>query len=153
MRPRSFPDRVAERANALGASGIVWPQARGRFFPRGVVSHVWGADKTSSSSIDVTKVFGPSPSKQMVVRPPLVPAVTPIPKTEWLTRWPSPSPRSAWFEGRDGATGGSGDRGRGGVRGTYGGLAVDEEAEEESGEGVDEGVHDRCFGTGVCAVR
>ena len=38
-----------------------------RFFPRGPVSQVWGADSTSSSSIDVTKVLGPISSKQMTV--------------------------------------------------------------------------------------
>ncbi len=40
---------------------------QGRFIPRGLVSQVWGADNTSTSSIEVTKVFGPSRSKRTTV--------------------------------------------------------------------------------------
>jgi hypothetical protein len=50
---------------------------------------VWGADSTSTSSIEVTNVFGPSRSKRMTVRARVVAVVTPIPKIAWLTRWPS----------------------------------------------------------------
>ena len=59
---------------------------QGRFNPRVLVSHVWGADNSSSWSIEVTKLFGPSRSKETTVRALVVAVVTPIPKTAWLTR-------------------------------------------------------------------
>ena len=50
---------------------------------------MWGADNTSTSSIELTKLFGPSRSKETTVRALVVAVVTPIPKAAWLTRWPS----------------------------------------------------------------
>jgi hypothetical protein len=110
--------------------------------PLGPVSHALAAERTSSSTSDVTNLFFPPSSKQTSVRPPPEEATTPRPKLSWLTRWPSASARpepSATGSG----TGKSGSRGLlgGRGRGTEDGLG---------GEEADEG---RRFGTFRCASR
>ena len=80
----------SRRATPQLGEPVTLPMAlSGRFTPRRLVSHVCGADSTSSSSIEVTKLFAPTPSKLTTVRALVVAVVTPIPKIAWLTRWPS----------------------------------------------------------------
>ena len=114
--------------------------------PRVLVSQVWAADSTSTSSIEVTKLLGPPSSKATTVRALVVAAVTPNPKTAWLTRWPAAKAGS--ISAASAATVGLGDgvlvgRGRdcGGLRGAAAAVA-----------GV-EGVQDHRFGTGVWSSR
>ena len=66
------------RGAGAARPSVVVPAGQGRLLPREVVSHVWGADNTSSSSIDVTKVFGPSSSKRTTVWARLDAVVTPL---------------------------------------------------------------------------
>jgi hypothetical protein len=76
-----------------------------------------GPDNISTSSIEVTKLFGSLLSKETTVRALVVAVVTPIPKTACLTRCPSSRTGSTSFVTGSG-TGISGDTLLG-VRGRY----------------------------------